>query len=190
METLEGTVSHLQNTVSVSGGGNDTRSTTTYIALFRLDGQPVQFRCGKPIPFADGDRVKVAGRRRAADLYAYAARDLTTGAILNAGVWGNVIMAMILPLFGLFFCGIASHVLGKIRRAPVPPFPGGHGLPHRELPCGPRRRCGSCANDHESARGSQRTTTWHDPAPAGAGPRGLIPRPAESDGCQRGRKAV
>lgn len=113
METMEGTISHLQNTISVSGGGENSRATTTYIALFRLDGQPVQFRCGKPIPFADGDRVKVAGRRRAADFYAYAARDLTTGAILNAGVWGNVIMAVILPIFGLFFCGIASVGLHK-----------------------------------------------------------------------------
>ena len=110
---MEGTVSHLQNTISVSGGGNDTRATTTYIALFRLDGQPVQFRCGGPIPFADGDRLKVAGRRRATDLYAYAARDLTTGAIMNSGVWGNIISAIILPLFGLFFCGIASLLLGK-----------------------------------------------------------------------------
>ena len=113
METREGTVSHLQNTVNVSGGGDNSRATTTYIAMFRLDGQPVQFRCGKPIPFADGDRLRVAGRRRAADLYAYAARDLTTGAILNSGVWGNVIMAVILPLFGLLFCGIASMGLGK-----------------------------------------------------------------------------
>ena len=113
METREGTVAHLQNTVSVSGGGTNSRATTTYIALFRLSGEPVQFRCGGPIPFAVGDRLKVAGRQRATDFYAYACRDLTTGAILSAGVWVNVVMAVILPLFGLFFCGIASLMIGK-----------------------------------------------------------------------------
>ena len=110
---MEGTVSGLQNTVRVSGGGNNGQTSTTYVALFRLDGQPVQFRCWKPIPFADGDRLKVAGRRRAADLYVYACRDLTTGAILNSGVWSNLIMAVVLPVFGLFFCGVAGAMLGK-----------------------------------------------------------------------------
>ena len=113
MESIEGTVSHLQNTVSVSGGGQNSRATTTYIALFRLDGKPVQFRCGSPIAFADGDRLKAAGRVRATDFLAYACRDLTTGATYSSGVWGNVIMAVILPLFGLFFCGIAGFLLGK-----------------------------------------------------------------------------
>ncbi len=113
METIEGVVSHLQSTVNVSGGGDNSRASTTYIALFRLDGHPVQFRCWKPIPFAEGDRLKVAGRTRAADLYAYACRDLTTGAILNSGVWGNVVMAVFLPIFGLFFCGVAGMLLGK-----------------------------------------------------------------------------
>ena len=113
METIEGTVSHLQNTVSVSGGGNDSRASTTYIALFRLDGKPVQFRCGKPIAFADGDRLKAAGRTRAADFLAYACRDLTTGATYNSGVWGNIVAAVILPIIGVFFSGAAGMVLGK-----------------------------------------------------------------------------
>ncbi len=113
METIEGIVSHLQNTVSVSGGGNDGRATTTYIALFRLDGRPVQFRCGSPIAFADGDRLKAAGRVRATDLLAYACRNLTTGATYNSGVWVNVIAAVFLPVFGLVFCWIASMLIGK-----------------------------------------------------------------------------
>ena len=113
METIEGAVSHLQNTVNVSGGGDNSRATTTYIALFRLDERPVQFRCGKPIAFADGDRLKAAGRSRATDFLAYACRDLSTGATYNSGVWGNVIAAVILPIFGVFFCGIASMMLGK-----------------------------------------------------------------------------
>lgn len=113
METIEGTVSHLQNTISVSGGGNNSRATTTYIALFRLDGKPVQFRCGSPIAFADGDRLKVAGRVRATDFLASACRDFTTGATYSSGIWGNVIAAVILPIFGLFFCGIAWMIIGK-----------------------------------------------------------------------------
>ncbi len=113
METIEGVVSHLQSTVKISGGGDNSRASTTYIALFRLDGRPVQFRCWKPIPFADGDRLKAAGRTRASDLFAYACRDLTTGAVLNSGVWSNVIMAVIMPVFGVFFCGFAGFILGK-----------------------------------------------------------------------------
>ena len=122
METIEGAVSHLQNTVNVSGGGNNSRATTTYIALFRLDGKPVQFRCGSPIAFADGDRLKAAGRARATDFLAYACRDLTTGATYSSGVWGNIITAVILPIFGLLFCGIAGMMFGKLAALPYALF--------------------------------------------------------------------
>lgn len=114
METIEGEVSHLQNTISVTGGGNDSQATTTYIALFRLDGRPVQFRCGRPVAFADGDRLKAAGRARATDFLAYACRNLTTGSTYNSGIWGNVIAAVFLPIFGLIFCWFASMLLGHL----------------------------------------------------------------------------
>ena len=73
----------------------------------------MQFRCGKPIPFANGDRLKVAGVRRATDVYALACRDLTTGAVLHGPLWGNVILALFLPLVGLLFSGFAAMLLGK-----------------------------------------------------------------------------
>lgn len=112
METAEGTVSGLQNTIRVTGGGN-TQATTTYIALFRLDGKPVQFNCPRPVAIVDGDRLKAVGSMRAAGLLAYACRDLTTGATMHSGIWGNVVMAVVLPLFGAFFCGILWLLIGK-----------------------------------------------------------------------------
>jgi hypothetical protein len=113
MDTLEGSVSHLQNTIKVTGGG-ENRARTTYIALFRLDGQPVQFSASSPIAIAEGDCLMVSGSRtRNASLTAYACKNLTTGATMHSGIWGNVILAAILPLFGLFFCFVASFLLGK-----------------------------------------------------------------------------
>ena len=36
------------------------------------------------------------------------------GDVCSSGIWGNVIMAVILPIFGLFFCGIAyGHARGN-----------------------------------------------------------------------------
>lgn len=114
MDTMEGTVSHFQNSIKVTGGG-ESQARTTYIALFRLDGQPVQFSSSSPAAIADADRVIVAGTRTGnASLTAYACRNVTTGASMNSGIWGNVVAAVILPLFGLFFCGIASMMFGRL----------------------------------------------------------------------------
>ena len=62
METATGIVSHAQSSSRVSGGANNTAVSTTYIALFRLGQQQVEFSSGQPLSVSDGDQVVVAGR--------------------------------------------------------------------------------------------------------------------------------
>ena len=61
METLRGTASHCQNTSRVSGGGNNSAVTTTYVALFRIGQRQLQFPSGSPLSISDGDEVVVTG---------------------------------------------------------------------------------------------------------------------------------
>ena len=112
MDSLRGTVSNCQHTLKVSGGGNNTSTTTTYIALFRVNGQPVEFRTRQPSSLSDGDQVAVAGSRWHGALNVYACRNLTTGETMNAGVWGYVFGAVLVPVIGLVLCAFLGASLG------------------------------------------------------------------------------
>ena len=110
MEIIQGAVANCQHTLRVTGGGNNARTTTTYIALFRVDGRPVEFRTSQPSAVADGDQVRVAGLPGGASgLTVLAMRNLTTGQVTNAGVWGYffgaVITAAVGLLAGVFLAG-------------------------------------------------------------------------------------
>ena len=115
MDTLQGTVSNCQHTLRVSGGGgsNNPSTTTTYIALFRVNSHPVEFRTNRPSSVSDNDQVVVAGTTRNGSLRAFACRNVTTGEVLNSGLWGNVFAAIFLPVVLLIITGIASVMFGQ-----------------------------------------------------------------------------
>ena len=114
MDTLQGTVTNCQHTLRVSGGGgNNNSTTTTYIALFRVNSHPVEFRTNRPSSVSDNDQVVVAGTTRNGSLRAYACRNVTTGEVLNSGVWGNVFAAIFMPVILLIITAVASVMFGK-----------------------------------------------------------------------------
>ena len=112
METIQGTVSNCQHTLQVSGGANNTGTSTTYIALFRVNGRPVEFRTGRPSSISDGDQVKVAGSMWHGALSVYACRNVTTGETMNIGAVGYVFGACLLPVIGLVVLHFLGDVLG------------------------------------------------------------------------------
>ena len=114
METLQGTVSNCQHTLKVSGGANNTGTSTTYIALFRVNGRPVEFRTNRPSSISDGDQVKVAGSMWNGALGAYACRNVTTGEIMNVGAVGYLFGACLVPVIGFFVLRFLGDTLGGL----------------------------------------------------------------------------
>ena len=115
MQTMQGAVTNCQHTLRVSGGGNsDHNSTrTTYIALFRVNGRPVEFRTNRPNSVSDGDQMVVAGNLSGNHVFrAYACRNVTTGELANSGVWGNVFAAIFVPVVLAIITGVAAAMFG------------------------------------------------------------------------------
>ena len=112
METAQGVASHCQNTSRVSGGGNNSAVSTTYIALFRLERCQVQFSGNSPLSVSDGDQVFVAGRQWQGTLYADAVRNVATGATKHSGIVSRVVLAVFVLLFGVFAAWMATLGLG------------------------------------------------------------------------------
>ena len=114
METLQGSVTNCQHTLKVSGGANNTSTTTTYIALFRVNGRPVQFRSSQPSSLSDGDQVKVAGSPWNGALDALACRNVTTGETMSVGSGGYLVGALAVPIIGLGVCVLSADKLGTL----------------------------------------------------------------------------
>ncbi len=114
MEIAQGTVSNCQHTLKVSGGANNTSTTTTYIALFRINGHPVEFRSSAPSSLSDGDQVKVAGPMYRGALNALACRNLTTGETMNSGLWGYVFGVVLIPVIGTVLCLVLARQFGTL----------------------------------------------------------------------------
>lgn len=114
MEIEQGVVSNCQHTLKVSGGANNTSTTTTYIALFRLNGRPVEFRSSSPASLSDGDQVRVAGPMYRGALNALACRNVTTGETMDAGLWGYVLGAILAPVIGVVFWFVAAAFVGTL----------------------------------------------------------------------------
>ncbi len=111
--TLSGTAHYVQNTTKVSGGVRSRPTSTSYITLFRVEGRQCMITTSKPIPIADGDAVVVSGRAGRSGLTAYAIHNTANGITSHTGIASKVLLGLILPAFGLIFCGIASMILGS-----------------------------------------------------------------------------
>ena len=114
MDTLQGPVTNCQHTLKVSGGANNTGTTTTYIALFRVNGRPVEFRSSQPSSISDGDQVKVAGSLWNGALNALACRNLTTGETMSIGSGGYLVGALAVPVSGAGVCVMFGSSLGVL----------------------------------------------------------------------------
>lgn len=105
MQTLSGKVTRPRHTTEVSGSGDRDSSSvsTTHIATFRIDNQPVVVRSSSVIQIEDGDEVKVAGEIKKGTLRADAYRNLTTGAEGNRGLWVFLVSGIVLIVIGILF---------------------------------------------------------------------------------------
>ena len=107
---IEGTISGLDRTTQVSGGG-DTMTTTTHISIFNLSGDRVLLKTRYPAMIADGDHLRLAGVRGQGQFIATACKNMTTGwmtsfkmqgcamaALIGFGMVG-IVFTIIFPLF-------------------------------------------------------------------------------------------
>lgn len=60
METVEGIAKGIRFTTEVVGTDNQT--STSHIAVFELDGKPIELKISESIIFSEGDKVLVAGK--------------------------------------------------------------------------------------------------------------------------------
>ena len=113
MEILRGAVSHCQQTLNVSGGRRNQSTTTTYIALFRVENRAVELQTASPINLADGDEVVVAGRNtRSNAVRAYACRNVATGEIEGTSILGSVLGLLFVPIVILLMGTFAGGMFG------------------------------------------------------------------------------
>lgn len=105
MENLSGIVSGVRNTINVSGsGGSNGTVTTTYISIFKINGQPVKIKTSQPMAIDDGDEVLVVGKINGNTFNALACKNLTTG---EEGSLNGVLMAILGVIFLIAgVCGI------------------------------------------------------------------------------------
>ncbi|MDH5178278.1 MAG: hypothetical protein OEZ39_19820 [Gammaproteobacteria bacterium] len=64
MEQVRGTVSNVRNSVSISGGGENSRVKTTHIVVFRIAARQIKIKSGEPLMINEGDEVFAVGYTR------------------------------------------------------------------------------------------------------------------------------
>ena len=95
MDEVRGIASNVRNTVSISGGGNDSQVTTTHLTHFNIDGKIVK-TVASPLMINDGDDVFAVGNTSNGMLNALAFKNFTNNVTGNQG-W------LIMLLFGIGF---------------------------------------------------------------------------------------
>ena len=100
----------------MSGGGNNSKVSTTYIALFRIEQRQVQFSSGSPLSISDGDEVVVAGRSWRGALYADAVRNVATGLTRHSGIVSRVFASVIVLPIGTVFSIVVAGFFGASGR--------------------------------------------------------------------------
>lgn len=109
MQTLQGVVNNLNHSTQISGGGRSSPVTTTHVATFELNGQPVTLHDRSSIILNNGDNVRVAGKRGKDGIFkAYAYRNSTKN--VHGGSSGRlgIITGAIFLILPLIVCGITS----------------------------------------------------------------------------------
>ncbi|KPV54628.1 hypothetical protein SE17_02600 [Kouleothrix aurantiaca] len=114
MQTLRGTVTNLNRSTQVSGGGQNSSVITTNVAVFELDGHPVTLRDREAIILKDGDEIIVSGQRGNDGVFkAFAYRNITKNVHGgNSGMVGIVssIILLMLPVIGCMLAGMMNAV--------------------------------------------------------------------------------
>lgn len=78
LSVRSGVVEDLSRTIEVRGG-TETRTRTTHITMFKVDGEHMEFRTKSPIPLSLSEVVKVVGVAERGLLRVYAMENQSTG---------------------------------------------------------------------------------------------------------------
>jgi hypothetical protein len=109
MDSLRGPVCDVRHSASVSGGADQT-VTTTHIAIFRINGQLVRASANEPLLIRDGDELVVVGAGTAGVFRALAYHNRTTG-VRGSDGW------LVRMLFGALFCLVGLWMAGQVATA-------------------------------------------------------------------------
>ena len=110
MEILKGVVRNLRHTASVSGTKEGI--STSQIAIFEIEGRPVELNNGEPIFISDGDEVCIAGSEERGvfrGINYFNRSKGVKGACQAPGYWVLGTAFLIVPPIGLYFMGLARE---------------------------------------------------------------------------------
>jgi len=111
MQTLKGTVTNLNRSTHVSGGGRDSSVVTTNVAVFELLGQSITLRDRSSIIINDGDEMMIAGERGKDGIFkAYAYRNITRGIHGGSSGMAAIILAIAFLISPIFLCCCAIAI--------------------------------------------------------------------------------
>lgn len=113
MDISKGVVSKLRNTVELSSGSHNNGITTTYVAIFKIDKQPVQLKSSEAILIDENDNVAVAGKVNNGIFNAYAYKNNTTGVSGNIGMRLHLFFGVVFPLAGAYAINVFSTPLSS-----------------------------------------------------------------------------
>lgn len=106
MNTIEGTAKRIR--FSTEFEGTDSQTTTSHVAVFELDGKPVELKLSENIILREGDQVLIAGTTKRGLFRGMAYFNKTVGVKgkeKTAALWiGGIIFCMTLLLlpFGIW----------------------------------------------------------------------------------------
>lgn len=100
METLKGIAGKVRFSTEVEGMEDST--ATRQIAVFEIDGKPVEIKLRESIMIDEGDSIRVAGKIQKGIFKAYAYKNLTNGASGKGQVLMYMFMGLVFLMMGIF----------------------------------------------------------------------------------------
>lgn len=125
METIEGSVSNIQQHAHVTG--DDKGSSTSYVVIMKIDGQPIKLSCASPAVIVNGDTVKVAGKRKGGVFEAYAYRNMSNNSTGGEPRFVHAIVSVVLTCIAFFVFQQVGHP-GSFKPLEIGVFAGGVGI--------------------------------------------------------------
>lgn len=122
MEKVRGIASNVRNTVSISGGGENSQIITTHISVFQIDRRQIKAKSSEPLMINECDKVLVVGNTYRGIFNALAYKNLTTCVEGNEGWVLMLIFGVVLSGTGIVaistfsnpFFGVFPKIIGSI----------------------------------------------------------------------------
>lgn len=99
MKQLKGTVNKIRFSTDISGGSKST--STSYVAVFEIDGQPIELKMPSSIMIDNGHLVEVVGTEKRGVFTALAYRNFDNGVLGKGPAMTYIAIGSIFTLVGL-----------------------------------------------------------------------------------------